>query len=93
MALDFTWGSGSVMSHSIYDYCSLNTFLPLKNDICDTYSSPMYPCGVCSPPSVGPYLVRLNPVNVNIQILKESKRAMSDLVLFRSANHWLSDER
>jgi hypothetical protein len=51
---------------------TFNTFLPLKNDIYDTYSSPMPPCGVCPPPSEDPYLVRLNPVNINIQILIES---------------------
>jgi hypothetical protein len=32
----------------------------------------MPPCGVCPPPSEDPYLVRLNPVNINIQILIES---------------------
>jgi hypothetical protein len=50
---------------------TFNTFLPLKNDISDT-SSPMPPCGVCPPPSEDPCLVRLNPVNINIQILIES---------------------
>jgi len=65
----------------IFPQPPFNTFLPLKNDISDTYSSPMSPCGVCSPHSVNPYLVRLNPVNINIQILIESDEWFSPFSL------------
>jgi hypothetical protein len=41
----------------IYAQLVFNTYLPLKNDISDTYSSPMSPCGVC-PPSLGRPLSR-----------------------------------